>query len=85
MKPTPRRCYLCGNTYDRRNLIEGWTALNIKDLKSNRLRGHKEVRKICTKCLDPGVASRFVASPGIVNRTLHSLIPIKLKSTLKAV
>ena len=75
-KMSPRVCYLCGNTYDKRNLIEGWTALRIKDPDSLRWRGTKEIRKVCTRCMDPGVANRLVGSAGVVNKTIHAILPL---------
>jgi len=81
----PRCCYLCGHTYNRRNLIEGWTALNIRDLKTHRFRGTKTIRRICTACMDPTLAHQLVASPGVVGKTLHTLVPVRKPQQLKVV
>lgn len=56
-KPPKRRCSQCGGPYFRRNLMEQWTGRN----EGHRYGWHKDIAKVCTKCMDENESKRVIA------------------------
>ena len=56
-KPLSRKCSQCGRGYFRRNLMEQWTGRN----DGHRYGWHKDIAKVCTKCMDENESKRIMA------------------------
>jgi hypothetical protein len=56
LKHTPRRCSVCGDKYNRRNLVESWTTQN----QGHRAGWMKTEMRVCTRCSAEPQARRLV-------------------------
>ena len=56
-----RKCDRCGDAYFRRNLIEAWTIRSA----GHRRGWHKEVAKVCVKCMSVSESRRIFSIVGV--------------------
>jgi hypothetical protein len=71
----PRQCDICGESYHRRNLIEGWTSQNA----GHRAGWGKALLRICTRCQGPTATVRtfIMAETSLVKRAAAETSPAK--------
>lgn len=56
LRHRPRRCSVCGDPYNRRNLVEVWTTQN----QGHRAGWQKTEMRVCPRCGPEATARRLI-------------------------